>query len=249
MSILSFLNCRMVLCLLSLWLLISPNAKAMTVEPMVIEVNSIGSNVKSAFKVSNNGTAPLPVEVNISRMEIGADGTLKYASGGDDFIVFPPQAAIPKGGAQIFRLQWIGNPEIQQSQNYRFSVAQIPVKQKSGASGIQITMSFGVVVSVSPPQGSAAIVAKNASFAKDNEGKSAIALHVANPGNKHAYMRDAAIKFRAGSWSQKLTAYEVGQKVGLGIVQPGKERRFVIPVDVPPGVSDITASIDYKPEN
>jgi hypothetical protein len=51
------------------------------------------------------------------------------------------------------------------------------------------------------------------------------------------------------NWSANLNAVEVEKKLGLCIVQPGKERRFLIPIDVPSGVSDITASIDYKPEN
>jgi hypothetical protein len=101
---------------------------------------------------------------------------------------------------------------------------------------------------VSPTVGQATIASNGAKPAKMGNGKPAIALNVKNSGNKHAYMRDAAITLSGGGWAAKLTAHEMQQKVGLGIVQPGKERRFLIPMDVPPGVSDITASIDYQPE-
>ena len=224
-------------------------ASAMTVEPMVLDVASIGKETKHSFKVTNTGVSSLLVEITVSRMELGPNGEPRYTPNEDDFLIYPPQANIPKGAAQIFRVQWIGDPEIRESRNYRVSVSQVPVKRPEGTSGIQITMSFGVVVSVSPPQGSAAIAVTGAKPAKGEDGKQAVALNVKNTGNKHAYMRDAAISLSGGGWSAKLTADEVQQKLGLGIVQPGKERRFLIPVEVPAGVSDITASIDYQPGN
>jgi len=198
--------------------------------------------------VSNNGASALPVEISVSRIEIGPDGELRYEPDADDFLIYPPQASIQKGAAQIFRVQWIGDPDLKSSRNYRFSVSQVPVSLPQGTSGIQITMSFGVIVSVSPPQGDVAISVSGAKPAKGEDGKQAVALNVRNTGNKHAYLRDAAISLSGGGWSAKLTAYEVQQKVGLGIIQPGKERRFLIPVEVPAGVSDITASIVYQPE-
>jgi P pilus assembly chaperone PapD len=221
---------------------------AVSIEPLVLDVASSGKGSKQSFKVENEGASTLPVEIIVSRMEVGIDGEPRYEPADDDFLIYPPQASIPSGGAQIFRVQWIGDPEITTSRNYRVSVSQIPVKQAEGASGVQIVISFGVMVGVSPPQGRAAIAVTGAKPAKGENGKQAVALNVKNTGNKHAYLRDAAISLSGGGWSAKLTAQEVQQKVGIGIVQPGKERRFLIPVEVPAGVSDITASIDYQPD-
>jgi P pilus assembly chaperone PapD len=222
-------------------------SQAMSIEPLLLEVSSFGKGTTQSFQVTNNGASSLPVEVNVSKVEIGPDGELRYEVAENDFLIYPPQANIPKGAAQIFRVQWIGDPDIDESRNYRLAVSQVPITLPEGTSGIQITMSFGVIVSVSPPQGNAAIAVTGAKPAKGEDGKQAVALNVKNTGNKHAYMRDAAISLSGGGWSQTLTALEVGQKIGLGIVQPGKERRFLIPLEVPPGVSDITASIDYQP--
>jgi hypothetical protein len=145
-------------------------------------------------------------------------------------------------------VQWLGEPDIKQSRSYRISVSQLPVKQAGGAPGIQILMSFGVVVSVSPPQSKAVVSVLKAAPARGADGKRVVALEVKNSGNRHAYLRNALISLAGDRWSAKLTPSEVGQKVGVGIVQPGKERRFLIPVEVPPNVTDITASIDYQPE-
>ncbi len=220
----------------------------MSVEPLVLDVSSLGKDSTQSFRVTNDGSGNLPVEIRVARLDIEPDGTLRYEPAEEDFLIYPPQANIQEGAAQIFRVQWLGSPEINESHTYRLSVSQVPVKQPDSIAGIQITMNFGVIVSVSPPGGNAAIVVMNANRVQADDGKVAAALLVKNPGNKHAYLRDAEIILSAGSWSQKLTPFEVGQKVGLGIIQPGKERRFIMPVEVPPGVTGITASIDYKPE-
>jgi hypothetical protein len=45
-----------------------------------------------------------------------------------------------------------------------------------------------------------------------------------------------------------MTPEEIAQKVGLGIVQPGKQRRFILPVEVPSGVSKIQATVESRPD-
>jgi hypothetical protein len=35
--------------------------------------------------------------------------------------------------------------------------------------------------------------------------------------------------------------------MGVGLVQPGKTRKFMLPADLPDGVTQVTASIEYKP--
>jgi fimbrial chaperone protein len=220
---------------------------AMSVEPLVLDVDSIGNGANQSFRVVNDGADPMPVEIVIEQMEIGPAGEQRNTPANKDFIVYPPQANIPKGGAQVFRVQWIGDSEIKASRNFRFSVSQVPVKQSRSFSGVQFAISFGVIVSVSPPQSKASIVAVTATSVKGKDGKQAVALNVKNSGTKHAYLRDAAISLSGRGWSTKLTAYEVQQKVGLGIVQPGKVRRFLLPIEVPANVADITASIDFQP--
>ena len=141
---------------------------------------------------------------------------------GDDLLIFPPQAMIAPGASQVFRVQWVGDPEISKSKTYRVSVGQVPVKLAKGKSGIQIVMSFGVTVNVAPLNGKSAIVVTKAATAKDKSGKRVAAVTVKNPGNKHAYLQKSSIKLSGSGWSKQMTSGEISQKVGLGIVQPGK---------------------------
>lgn len=223
-------------------------ASAMSVEPMVLDLSASGRGANQSFKVSNTGTKPLPIEAGVSTLELGPNGEQIVAKAKDDLLIFPPQAMIPPGGSQVFRVQWIGEPDLKKSQTYRVSVGQVPVKLAKDTSGIQIVMSFGVTVNVAPLQGTSDIVVMKAAPMKDKDGKRLAALTVKNPGNKHAYLQRSSIRLSGGGWSAEITPGEIAQKVGFGIVQPGKERRFVLPVEVPGNVSKIDATVKFRPE-
>lgn len=215
----------------------------MSVEPMLMDVTSLGKGAKQSFKVTNNGGKSLPVEITVTRVEFGPNGEQTAHPAEDDFLIYPPLANIPKGGAQVFRVQWVGEPDIPASQTYRFAVSQLPVKMPKEESGIQITMTFGVLVNVAPPQGSAELSVINAQAEKTPDGKRIAVLNVKNSGNKHGYLRQSTIALSGGGWSAQITPEEFAQKLGFGIVQPGKERRFLLPIEIPHNVSTIRASL------
>ena len=81
------------------------NARAMSVEPLVLDMSSMGKTSRDSFKVVNNASKPLPVEIGISRLELGLNGEQKKQPADDEFIIYPAQAMIPPGGSQVFRVQ------------------------------------------------------------------------------------------------------------------------------------------------
>jgi fimbrial chaperone protein len=124
-------------------------------------------------------------------------------------------------------------------------VNQVPVKMPAGKNGVQVVFNFATIVNIAPLVGKADINLVKAGIGKDEKGKMRPELTVRNPGNIHAKLTDATIKLSGGNWSQTLAPELLRQIVGVGLVQPGKTRRFLLPVDVPDGVSQMTASIDY----
>ena len=54
----------------------------------------------------------------------------------------------------------------------------------------------------------------------------------------------ASIRLSAGDWSSTLTPQTVGDRIGIGLVQPGKRREFKLPVELPPNVSKVQASLE-----
>ena len=121
-------------------------AYAVNVQPLSLEMVSIGTSSRSSIQVVNDGAAPMPVEVVLKKLDIGEDGKTTESPASDEFLVFPPQAVVPAGATQSFRVQWIGAPDIKKSQTYMLSVNQLPVKMKPGESGVQMVFDFGVIV-------------------------------------------------------------------------------------------------------
>jgi fimbrial chaperone protein len=223
----------------------APAANAMSVSPIVIDMNSSG-NKASQVSVVNDSAKALPVEIVISSMELDEKGEMNTKPAGDEFLVFPPQAMVAPGSTQVFRIQWAGDPAIKASKSYVFSVNQVPVKMPEGKSGVQVVFNFGCIVNVAPQQGTSTIEILKTGLDKDDKGKQRPAVTVKNSGNIHAKLTDATIKLSSGSWSQILTPEALRQLVGLGLVQPGKARRFVLPVDLPTDAKNVTINLEYK---
>lgn len=221
-------------------------ARAMSVSPMVLEMSTIGQGARQSFKVTNPTAKPLPVEIGVLSLELGPNGEQATKKAGEDFLIYPPQAMIPPGGSQVFRVQWIGQPDLAKGRTYRFDVGQLPVHLPQGANGIQIVMSFGVTVNVAPPEGKSGIVVLGAAPVAGKDGKRLAALTVRNPGNRNAYLKQSEIVLSGGGWSARMTPAEIEQRVGLGIVQPGKQRRFVLPVEVPGSVTRLEAKVEPR---
>jgi fimbrial chaperone protein len=228
-------------------LLLPIPAKAMTVQPIVLDLSTSGGKASSQISVINDAAKPLPVEIVVLRAELDEKGDMTTKPASEDFLVVPQQVLIPPGATQSFRIQWVGDPQIKTSQSYVVSVNQVPVKMPEGKTGVQVVFNFATIVNIAPSVGKAEITLLKAGIGKDEKGKARPELTVKNPGNIHAKLTDATIKLSGGAWSQTLVPDQLRQLVGIGLIQPGKTRRFLIPVDMPDGVSQVTASIDYKP--
>ena len=138
---------------------------------------------------------------------------------------------------------------MKQSLNYVFSVNQVPVKMPAGKSGVQVVFNFATVVNVAPRVGQANINLIKSGVEKDKSGKLRPVLVVNNKGNIYAKLTDATIRISSGSWSETLAPQQLRQAIGVGLVQPGKSRKFVLPVDLPTNITNISASVDYKSGN
>ncbi len=221
-------------------------ANALNVQPLALEMVAIGAKARSVIQVVNDGAQPLPVEVAVKKVEISADGKTSETAAGDDFLVFPPQAVVPPGATQSFRIQWVGAPDLAKSQTYLFYVNQLPVKMKPGESGVQMVFSFGVIVSVAPAGAQSAMKLVGAEAGSDGKKRGA-AITVENPSNMYAYFSDAKLTLESGGWRKVLNPGELRQKVGYSVIQPGKRRRVLVPLDdVPAG--KIEATLTYTPK-
>jgi P pilus assembly chaperone PapD len=223
-------------------------ATATSVSPIQLEMTSAGPASRSQVTITNTGQGPLALEAKLQRMELSENGEQRFSGGGEEFLIFPPQAMVPPGGTQVFRVQWVGEPRLEKSQSFRLALSQVPVKLPKGQAAVQVVMSFGVLINVAPPQGVPELKLVGTGVAVEKPGKHHPTITVENGTPVHALLQHATIKLSSGSWSQTLTPAEIGQKVGAGLVQPGQRRKFKLPVDLPPGVTSVQASLDFKPQ-
>jgi P pilus assembly chaperone PapD len=235
-------------------------ALAMTVQPVVIDMTPSGRQMSTTVSVQNTFTTPLPVELTVQELtfdESGAKGTGKDPG---DLLIFPPQALIPPGETQAFRIQWVGDPELARSKHFYVTVAQLPVKLPEGQSAIQILYNFQVLVNVAAadphPELSVAkaeIVATPAEAAtKDKPGKPAgfaPAVWIRNAGNSYGYLSRHRMQVRVTDASGKEVAKksyspeEIQQSIGFGVIGPDTTRRIVLPIEVAAGQGQVTVEI------
>lgn len=222
-------------------------AEAMGVNPIHVEMTSAGRAARAQVLVTNDGKEPMPVELVIQRLSLDERGGRRTTSAGDSFLVFPPQALLAPGASQVFRLQWVGEPQIVRSESYMIYVNQIPVRMPKGRSGVQVVMSMGVLVNVAPPTGVSELRLV-ATGLVNQKGKRHPTITVENPSNVHALLPQGRVRLSAGNWTRTLETGELGTKLGIGLVEPGKRRQFVLPVDLPVGVTRVEAVVEHKPE-
>lgn len=133
-------------------------AWAMRVSPMVSELTTSGAGSAARIEVGNVGSAALPFETRITRMDIDADGNMTEADADEDFLVFPPQGLVPVNGRQVVRVQWVGDPKIDTSRAYYLWVRQLPVvtdpnatPESGGAVSVQVLYTMKALIVVAPP--------------------------------------------------------------------------------------------------
>ena len=229
-------------------LLMAPAALAMTVQPVVIDLQTSGRSMSQVVTVENTFANPLPVELTIQDLELTADGVKQTGKDNGDLLVFPPQALIAPGQTQTFRVQYVGDPELKRSRHYYITVAQLPVKLPQGQSAIQILYNFQVLVSVEPQGLKPAITITAATIGHDAKGKPVPLLTVNNPSGAHGYLANGHLRIiekdAAGKevFRKTLSGAEIQQTMGFGLIGGNQTRKVTIPVELPRDSGSVDAS-------
>lgn len=119
-------------------------AQALWVEPMWLEMTPLGRASSASLTVVNTAGKPVLVEGHVARRTIGRDGEEVLTPADDRFLVFPPEAAIRPGATQAFRVQWLGEPDLAESEAYYITLKGTPLGTTGGMSGPAITQTLVV---------------------------------------------------------------------------------------------------------
>lgn len=230
-------------------LLLAGAVIAMTVQPVAVDLRMAGRDASAPIRVENNGPNPLPVEVRIVETDFTPESVRASERLTDDVIAFPPQAIIPPGGTQVFRLQYVGDPDGERSRHYYAEVAQQPVELPEGQSAIQILYNFQVMVNVaSMVAGDPQLSVTGAEVATNGDGKPVVAFTVANASRNYGYLSQGTLTIVYSDASgreimrRSMAANDIQQNIGYGLVGPEMTRRFVTAIELesPGGRLDVS---------
>ncbi|RZJ01353.1 MAG: molecular chaperone [Brevundimonas sp.] len=241
---------------------LAPVASAMRVAPMVAELSTSGAGSVARIEVGNVGSAAMPFETAITRLEMDANGVFSEIPADEDFLVFPPQGVVAVSGQQVVRVQWVG-PPITQSRAYYLAVKQIPVRtdpmaipDTQSAISVNVLYTMKTLLVVAPPGARPEVQVRAAAPAPitpptpefdpslpmveqpPQASVPGIRVEVVNTGTRYALMSGATwtvdgTDMSGQPFSRRLTGTEVSQLVGVGYVPPGGGQRvFNLPLGV-----------------
>jgi fimbrial chaperone protein len=222
-------------------------ATAMTVQPVVLNLSPGGRAMTQVVTVTNSFSYPIAVELRIEELTVGEQGVQGTGKDPGDLLVFPPQAMIQPGQTQSFRVQYVGDPALKASKHFYVTVAQLPVQLQQGQSAVQVLYNFQVLVSVAPTGAEPAITVEQAAVERTADGKFVPVVTFANRAAAHGYLADGRIRLvqrdAAGkeTFRRALSAPEVQQAIGYGLIGAGQSRRVTMPFELPQGGGTIEA--------
>lgn len=222
---------------------------AMTVQPVVIDLQTAGRDMSKIITVENTFASPLPVELTIQELKLTEDGVQLTGKDPGDLLVFPPQALIQPGQTQTFRVQYVGDPALAASKHYYITVAQLPVKLPEGKSAIQILYNFQVLISVSPSGAKPALSITSAQVGKNAAGKPVPVVTVTNASAAHGYLSSGRLRIVEKDSSGKevfrktFSGPEIQQTIGFGLIGSNQTRRISVPVELPSETGTVEATI------
>lgn len=220
-------------------------AMAMAVSPITLDLESVGSRASGQISVTNPSGAPLPVEVLYNHAVYNEDGTYELVPNEDDFLVLPTQTVIPPGETQVFRIQYLGDPAIEQSRIYEFNFDQVPVAPEEGTTAVQIVYSIAAVVAVAPSTAKTQFRALGGEVVLNEEGQPVAQFTIRNDGDRHGYLGQGTLRLTqvdaAGRnlWSRTYSSLEISQSIGLGLLPPHQSRTFLAPHVLPSAEGEI----------
>lgn len=226
----------------------APIANAMTVQPVVINLQTSGRGMTQVITVENTFSTPLPVELTVQELKLTEDGVSLTGVDPGDLLVFPPQALIQPGQTQTFRVQYVGDPDLAASKHYYITVAQLPVKLPEGKSAIQILYNFQVLISIAPAGHKPSISVASTSIGRNAAGKPVPLLMVRNASVAHGYLSDGRLRIverdAAGNeiFRRTMSGPEIQQTIGFGLIGANQERRVTVPVELPSAEGSVEAT-------
>jgi fimbrial chaperone protein len=133
-------------------LVVTPSlASAFQMTPAVATLEPSGIKSEQIYLFTNNTPMPAAVQFSVTTREQNSDGSEARRTANGLFSVNPMQVVIPSGSTQKIRVKWLGSPNIQGEQAFRFIAQQFPVQlSKENALNVSMTMTMEAALYIRP---------------------------------------------------------------------------------------------------
>ncbi len=239
-------------------------AFASRVSPMIVDMTPTGRGSVGRVELTNDADRDIAYEVQMMRGEISTQGELTLTPADEQFLVFPPQSLVEANSQQVFRIQYVGDEALNQSQIYYLSIKQIPVAFEEGVNQVQVVINYNVLINVVPEGTRPQPVIREAAYVEreqSTEGlleeeipevittEKGLLVDLGNDGSRYFFAGRAAWSISAQTvdgeqFELNLSGREVAAYTGVGVIAPGKTRQFFIPTKQPLLSETIDIDID-----
>ena len=96
-----------------------PAAQAFKLVPIRMEFEPAGRGANQAFRLDNDSSNTVPVQLSMLTRQMDLDGTETTAPAEVDFLVYPPQVLLKPNQVQTVRVKWLGTPKPEKELAYR----------------------------------------------------------------------------------------------------------------------------------
>jgi P pilus assembly chaperone PapD len=235
-----------------------PKLHALSAVPVVVELRESGPRKAATLKVYNDADRAVPVELRVNRMDVTEHGRIVRSASDGNLIVFPPRALVAPGDTQIVNVVWQGDKPLTESRSYTITAREVLVEpEQQSRIQNQVALHLTVIANVAPRDGTADLnvidIETQSRAAALPQGSGSVpdvltrkvAITIENTGTMHGRFTSGSLRLSGGDWEATLTTNDLLKLSGVGIVQPGKQRRFVVPIQVPSSVGAL--QVTYQP--
>ncbi len=177
----------------------SGSSWAFRLVPFSATLEPSGQGASHGFKVTNDSSEPIAVEVTIKGRQMGFQGEEKLIDEAeDDFVLYPPQFIVPPQGTQTINVQWIGEADLKEEKAFRLIAEQVPVNlqkpDKKEAARVQILLRYVGALYVTPKGAKSKIIVEAVKETKNKKGERQLSVVLHNQGNRHTLLEDITLK-------------------------------------------------------
>ncbi len=224
-------------------------AGAFQLLPMSMEFAPTGNNATQTFAVNNEATEPVAVQIFIVQRIVALDGTETLTPADAEFLVFPPQAAVPAGKTQLIQVRWLGTRTPATELAYRIIAEQLPVAlEDRGVLGarLEILMRYEGAVYITPPGSAPNVVVDSVAQMQTPEGpKLAVVLN--NSGTAHGLLDQVSLTVSGRGANGQPASVELKGEALAGMASPnilaGNKRQFLLPWPAALAADGMTATL------